>query len=183
VGYDSHLFSTPHEFLQATPPEGPACMILDVRLPGQSGLDLQSELTRRNLDVPIIFVTAHGDIPMTVRALKAGAVDFLSKPFRDQDLLDAVRSAIQHGRARRVRQTEVAEIRARYATLSAREREVLDLISTGKLNKQVAAALRVSEITVKVHRAQMKRKMNASSIVDLVRMMDVLASSGARSSA
>jgi FixJ family two-component response regulator len=178
VGLDVELFASPHAFLKSKPPEGPACLILDIRLPGLSGLDLQKQLARSNLDLPIVFITAHGDIPMTVAAMKGGAVEFLTKPFRDQELLDAVQAGIARDRAHRRRQVEITNVRDRYANLTAREREVLRLVAAGKLNKQIAGALGVSEITVKVHRAQMMRKMEAPCLIDLVRMVDLLAPVG-----
>ena len=179
VGLDVWLFSSAREFLQATRPDAAVCLVLDIRMPGLSGLDLQQELSRSNLDLPIVFITAHGDIPITVAAMKGGAVEFLTKPFRDQDLLDAVQAGIEQDRGRRRRRIEVADVRSRYATLTQREREVLRLIAAGKLNKQAAEMLGVSEITIKVHRAQVMRKMNAASLVELVRMVDTLAPASA----
>ena len=171
VDLEVRVFASPRDFLQTERPDGPACLILDVRLPGLSGLDLQQELSRSHSGVPIIFITAHADIPMTVSAMKAGAVEFLTKPFREQDLLDAVRTAVDWDRDRRTRDSGVAEVRKRYETLTAREREVLRLVIGGKLNKQVAALLSISEITVKVHRGQVMRKMNARSFANLLQMM------------
>ena len=151
-----------------------ACLILDVRLPGVSGLDFQAELARADMHLPIIFVTGYGDIPMTVRAMKAGAVEFLTKPFREQDLLDAVQLALQRDRDRRIQEKAVLQTRARFEALTAREQQVIGLVTTGLMNKQVAAELGVSEITVKVHRGNIMRKMNARSLPDLVRMADAL---------
>lgn len=173
VGLSVREFGSAQDFLQAQLREG-VCLILDVRMPGLSGLDLQRELSRADLDLPIVFITAHGDIPMGVAAMKAGAVEFLTKPFRDQDLLDAVQTAIERDHTLRRRRAEVDNIRVHYATLTLREREVLRLVAAGKLNKQAAAVLGVSEITIKVHRAQVMRKMRAPCLIDLVRMFDQL---------
>jgi FixJ family two-component response regulator len=175
VGLDVRVFSAAQDFMQAKPSDGAGCLVLDVRMPGLSGLDLQRELARTSPGIPIVFITGHGDIPMAVSAMQAGAVGFLTKPFRDQELLDAVQSGIARGRARVSREAVVTDIRDRYQTLTAREREVMHLVASGKLNKQVAAALGVSEVTVKVHRAQVMRKMNARSLADLVRMVDQIA--------
>jgi RNA polymerase sigma factor (sigma-70 family) len=164
------LHGSVREFLASEPPDGPSCLVLDVRLPGQSGLDLQDELVRANNLLPIIFITGHGDIPMSVRAMKAGAVEFLTKPFRDQDLLDAVRLATERDRVRRDKDTIVARIRQRFESLTARERQVMMLVVAGRPNKQIAADIGISEITVKVHRGQAMRKMEARSLADLVRM-------------
>lgn len=174
VGLVAVAFASPQEFLRSQSPDGPCCLILDVRLPGLSGLDLQKELSLRHRNLPVIFMTAHGDIPMTVSAMKAGAVEFLTKPFRDQDLLDAVQTGIGRDRDRRRREASVAEVRGRYETLTSRERETLRLVVSGQLNKQVAAQLGISEITVKVHRGNVMRKMNASTFVDLLRMVNQL---------
>jgi FixJ family two-component response regulator len=174
VGLAVVAFASPQEFLRSPSPDGPCCLILDVRLPGLSGLDLQKELSLRHRNLPVIFMTAHGDIPMTVSAMKAGAVEFLTKPFRDQDLLDAVQTGIGRDRDRRRRDASVAEVRSRYETLTVRERETLRLVVSGQLNKQVAATLGISEITVKVHRGNVMRKMNASTFVDLLRMVNQL---------
>ena len=174
VGLKAEVFSSPQEFLQSDDPEGPACIVLDVRFPGRSGLDLQRELAAANRPFPIIFMTGHGDIPMTVRAMKAGAVEFLTKPFRDQDQLDAVAVALEKDRARRAGEKRLDELRARLDTLTPREREVLHLVIAGRLNKQIAGELGVSEMTVKIHRRHMMRKMQASRIVELVRMADQL---------
>ena len=168
------VFSSAEEFLRSTRPDAPACLVLDVQMPGLSGLDLQRELARADLLIPIIFVTGHGDIPMSVQAMKAGAVEFLTKPFRNQELLDAVREAHARDRVARRRTSEVAELRARYERLTPREREVFALVVAGLLNKQVAAQLGASERTVKAHRAQVVQKMEADSLADLVRMAEKL---------
>lgn len=174
VGLAVRQYGSVQAFLEAKLPEGPCCLVLDVRLPGQSGLDLQDELARAGIRPPIIFITGHGDIPMTVRAMKAGAVEFLVKPFRDQDLLDAVGVGLARDRARREAEAGDAELRRKFETLTPREREVLALVATGRLNKQIAGEIGVSEITVKVHRGQAMRKMAARSLADLVRMADRL---------
>jgi FixJ family two-component response regulator len=174
VGLTAEVFASPQEFLHGDEPEGPACIVLDVRFPGRSGLDLQRDLAAANRPLPIIFMTGHGDIPMTVRAMKAGAVEFLTKPFRDQDLLDAVAIALDKDRVRRVGEKRVDELRGRLSKLTRREREVLHLVIAGRLNKQIAGELGVSEMTVKIHRRNMMRKMGASRIVELVRITDQL---------
>jgi len=174
VGLQAEVYASPQDFLHSAAPEGPACIVLDVRFPGRSGLDLQQELAAANRPLPIIFMTGHGDIPMTVRAMKAGAVEFLTKPFRDQDLLDAVAVALERDRARRAGEERIDELRGRLLTLTPREREVLHLVIAGRLNKQIAGELGVSEMTVKIHRRHMMRKMQASRIVELVRMADQL---------
>lgn len=168
------VFSSAEEFLRSTRPDAPSCLVLDVQMPGLSGLDLQRELARADLLIPIIFVTGHGDIPMSVQAMKAGAVEFLTKPFRNQELLDAVREAHARDRVARRRGAEAAELRARYERLTPREREVFALVVAGFLNKQVAAQLGASERTVKAHRAQVVQKMEADSLADLVRMAEKL---------
>jgi FixJ family two-component response regulator len=178
VGLKAEIFSSPQEFLDADEAEGPACIVLDVRFPGRSGLDLQHELAVTNRRLPIIFMSGHGDIPMTVRAMKAGAVDFLPKPFRDQDLLDAIAVALEKDQARHTDQKRVNQLRERLDTLTPREREVLHLVVAGHLNKQIAATLGVSEMTVKIHRRHMMQKMQASRIVELVRIVDQLGLSG-----
>jgi FixJ family two-component response regulator len=170
IGLHVKLFPSAHEFLQSQRPESPSCVVLDVRLPGLSGLDLQRQLLEAGLNIPIVFITGHGDIPMSVRAMKAGAVEFLTKPFRDQDLIDAVQSALQIDRAARLQEAEMAELRQRFASLTPREQEVMGWVVTGLLNKQIASEIGTSEITVKVHRGQMMRKMAAESVADLVRM-------------
>src|SRR5262249_16130685 len=175
VGLRAAAFKTPQEFLENKRPDAPSCLVLDVRLPGLSGLDLQRELANMDPPIQIVFITAHGDIPMTVQALKAGAVDFLTKPFRDQQLLDAVRQSIDRDRAARQQRGELAELRRRYESLTARERQVMPLVVTGLLNKQIAAELRTSEATVKAHRAQLMHKMKAESVAQLVRMAEGLA--------
>ena len=170
VGLHAKLFASAQEFLSAEKPDIVSCLILDVRLPGISGLDLQRELSRSNNHIPIIFITAHGDIPMSVRAMKAGAVEFLTKPFRDQDLLDAIQVALDRDRVRRAREQHVASLHSRLKSLTARERELLSWVVSGRPNKEIAAELGMSEITVKVHRGNLMRKMQAPSFADLVRM-------------
>ena len=174
VGMKATAFSSAEEFLRSRPPEGPACLVLDVQMPGLSGLDLQRELAKSGHELPIVFMTGHGDIPMSVQAIKAGAVGFLSKPFRNQELLDAVREGHNLDRDARRRRAEVAGLRARYESLTAREREVFALVATGMLNKQIALQLGTTERTVKAHRGQMVQKMQADSVADLVRMADKL---------
>lgn len=174
VGLKALPFASAEEFLRTSPPDGPACLVLDVQMPGLSGLDLQRELAQAGHQLPIVFMTGHGDIPMSVQAMKAGAVGFLSKPFRNQDLLDAVREAINLDREARQRRGDVANLRARYESLTPREREVFALVASGLLNKQIALALGTTERTVKAHRGQMVQKMQADSVADLVRMADKL---------
>jgi FixJ family two-component response regulator len=176
VGLRAQVFQTPQEFLRSKRPDAPSCLVLDVRLPGLSGLDLQHELAKVDPPIQIVFISAHGDIPMTVQALKAGAVDFLTKPFRDQQLLDAVQQAIDRDRAARHQRAGLAERRRRYESLTQREREVMTLVVTGLLNKQIAAQLHTSEATVKAHRAQLMRKMEADSVAQLVRIAEGLSS-------
>ncbi len=174
VGLQVKAFASAPEFLAAKLPDGPTCLVLDVRLPGLSGLDFQAELAEANVDIPIVFMTGHGDIPMTVRAMKAGAVEFLPKPFRDQDMLDAVQQGLERDRNRRKSATDVARLKATLDTLTSREQEVMSLVTAGLMNKQIAGELGVSEITVKVHRGNVMRKMGAKSLADLVRMADAL---------
>lgn len=174
VGMDVRLFASTQDFMQAQRPDAPGCLVLDVRLPGASGLSFQEELPRAGVDLPVIFITGHGDIPMTVRAMKAGAVEFLSKPFRDQELLDAIDAAVERHRAQRREKALVAELRQRFAALTQREREVMALVSAGRVNKQIAAELGISEATVKVHRGQIMRKMQVKSLAQLVRIADTL---------
>jgi FixJ family two-component response regulator len=174
VGLEVELFGSASEMLHTKLPDVASCLVLDVRLPGLSGLDFQAELAKANINIPIIFMTGHGDIPMTVRAMKGGAVDFLTKPFRDQDMLDAVVTAIERDRKRREADRIVAHLRTLLETLTPREREVLALVSSGLMNKQVAAELGLAEITVKLHRGHIMRKMGTKSLADLVRTAEAL---------
>jgi len=174
VGLQVEIFASAQEFLGSRRPGVPSCLVLDIRLPKTSGLELQRQLTDANIHIPVIFITAHGDIPMTVRAMKAGAVEFLTKPFHDQDLLDAVQQALERDKTRRVQEAEVAKLRQRYESLTSRERDVLPLVVSGLLNKQIAAEIRTSEATVKVHRSRLMRKMGAESLPELVRMAEKL---------
>jgi FixJ family two-component response regulator len=174
VGLQARLLASVDEFLKTGRPDGPACLVLDVRLPGRSGLDFQRELAAANLHLPIIFITGYGDIPMSVRAMKGGAIEFLTKPFRDQDLLDAIQLGLANDRTWLEDEQVMAGLRARFATLTPREREVMALVVAGRLNKQIAYEIGVSEITVKVHRGQVMRKMQAASLPDLARMADRL---------
>jgi FixJ family two-component response regulator len=174
VGLQVRALASVPEFLEKGRPEGPACLVLDVRLPGRSGLDFQRELAAANIHVPIIFITGYGDIPMTVQAIKGGAIEFLTKPFRDQDLLDAIQLGLARDRAWLENENAIAVLRARFETLTPREREVMALVVTGRLNKQIAYDIGISEITVKVHRGQVMRKMEAASLPDLARMADKL---------
>jgi FixJ family two-component response regulator len=172
VGLQVELFGSAREFLAASRPDVPSCVVLDVRLPGMSGLDLQRELTSAGIHIPLIFITSYGDIPMSVRAMKAGAVEFLTKPFRDQDLLDAIQRALKRDKLRRESEADVQSLRERFESLTPREREILPLVVSGLLNKQIAASIGTSEATVKVHRSQLTRKMGAQSLADLVRMAE-----------
>lgn len=174
VGLEARSFASPSEFLQAARPDVPACLVLDVRLPGSSGLNFQQELAHAGVVIPVIFITGHGDIPMSVRAIKAGAVEFLTKPFRDQELLDAINAGIERNRAQRKESAVIDELRLRFAALTPREREIMALVILGRMNKQIAGDLGVSEVTVKVHRGQIMRKMRAKSLPELVRMGDAL---------
>jgi FixJ family two-component response regulator len=178
VGFQVELFASPQEFLQSSRPDRTGCIVLDVRFPGRSGLDMQQELATANIQLPIIFITGYGDIPMSVRAMKAGAVEFLTKPFRDQDLLDAVGAALERDRVRRTGDSRLAELKSRFDTLTARERQVLGLVVAGRLNKQIAGDLGVSEMTVKMHRRQVMRKMQATGVAQLVRLADQLGIGG-----
>lgn len=179
VGLRVETFASPRDLMQAKWPDAPTCLVLDIRLPGISGLDFQRELSDANILVPIVFITAHGDIPMTVRAMKAGAVEFLSKPFRDQDLLDAIQLGLDRDRERRQHEAEAAKLWVRLESLTPREREVLPLLVSGLLNKQIAAEIGTTEATVKVHRSQLMRKMGADSLADLVRMAEKIGISAA----
>jgi FixJ family two-component response regulator len=179
VGLDVQLYSSAQEFIPAKRPDVPGCIVLDVRLPGMSGLTFQEELAKTGVALPVIFVTGHGDVPMTVRAMKAGAIEFLTKPFDDQVLLDAVHAAIERDRARRNQAEGLAALKERYDELTTREKEVMKFVVAGRVNKQIAAALGLSVVTVKVHRGQVMRKMLAKSVAELVRMADRLGSSGA----
>jgi FixJ family two-component response regulator len=172
VGLRAESFATGEEFLRRKRTNDPSCLVLDVRLPQISGLDFQRQLAETGVEIPIIFVTAHGDVPMSVRALKSGAVEFLTKPFRDQDLLDAIQQALQRDRAARERQAEIHDLQERYQTLTAREREVMTLVVSGMLNKQIASEIGASEATVKIHRGHVMQKMQAGSVIDLLRMAD-----------
>jgi FixJ family two-component response regulator len=174
VGLRSEAFAAANDFLQHAPHDGPSCLILDVRLPGMSGLDLQRKLLEAGTKIPIIFMTAHGDIPMTVQAMKSGAMEFLTKPFRNQDLLDAIHQALERDGAERQKRNEIAELQRRFERLTARERQVMSLVISGKASKEIASELGTSEITAKVHRSQVMHKMQAESLVELGRMAEKL---------
>ena len=174
VGLRAEAFAAAQDFLKRTPHDGPSCLILDVRLPGISGLELQRKLMEAGVHIPIIFITAHADIPMTVTAMKSGAVEFLTKPFRDQDLLDAIQQALERDRLARQQQDEIAELELRFARLTARERQVIKLVISGMATKEIASALGTSEVTAKVHRSQVMHKMKAKSLVELGRMAEKL---------
>jgi FixJ family two-component response regulator len=174
VGLRAESFATPQEFLRRKPPDGPSCLVLDVRLPGMSGLDVQRKLIDSGVHIPIIFISGHGDIPMTVKAMKSGAVEFLTKPFRDQDLLDAIQQALERENETRQQQHEIQKLKDRYETLTAREREVMGLLVSGMLTKQIASTLGTSEITAQVHRGQVMRKMQANSPAELGRIAEKL---------
>ena len=174
IGLPTKPFASVPEFLKSKLPDGPSCLVLDVRLPGLSGLDFQSELNKSNIQIPIVFMTGHGDIPMTVRAMKGGAVDFLSKPFRDQDMLDAVQAAIERDRTRRQSATSTLKLRSAFDSLTSREQEIMAFVTAGLMNKQIANEIGVSEVTVKFHRGNLMRKMGAKSIAELARMAEAL---------
>jgi len=172
VGLQAEVFASAAEFLRSKLADAPCCLVLDVRLPGLSGLDFQTELAKANIHIPIVFMTGHGDIPMSVKAMKAGAVEFLPKPFRDQDMLDAVRLGLERDRARREGEMAIADVRAKFASLTQREQEVMGFVTAGLMNKQIAGKMQLAEITVKLHRGSVMRKMGAKSLADLVRMAD-----------
>jgi FixJ family two-component response regulator len=174
VGLDAQLFASISDFLKSDLPDGPTCLVLDVRLPGESGLDLQRELAATNRELPIVFITGHGDIPMSVQAMKGGAIEFLTKPFRDQDLLDAIRLGLSRDRVRRENETALAALRERFGSLSPREREIMIQVARGRLSKQIAGDIGIAEATVKVHRSRAMHKMNARSLPELGRMVDKL---------
>ena len=174
LGQDAHLFASISDFLKSDPPDGPTCLVLDVRLPGQSGLDLQRELAAANRELPIIFITGHGDIPMSVQAMKGGAIEFLTKPFRDQELLDAIQLGLSRDRARRENEKALAALRERFESLSPREREIMIQVAHGRLSKQIAGDIGIAEATVKVHRSRLMHKMKARSLPELSRMADKL---------
>ena len=180
VGLRSEAFASTLEFTRSRLPDAPSCLLLDVRLPGMSGLDFQTELAKSGIRIPIIFMTGHGDVPMSVKAMKAGATDFLTKPFRDQDMLDAVSHAIEHDRKRREASAEIVGLRAQFDALTPREREIMGFVTIGLLNKQIAAELGLSLVTVKIHRGHLMRKMHARSLAELVRMADLLGLSRTR---
>jgi len=182
VGLQAETFDSADSFLRKKLPDVPSCLVLDVRLPGLSGLEFQRELAARNIPIPIVFLTGHGDIPMSVRAMKAGAVEFLTKPFRDQDLLDAVRAALDRDRARREQEKQVADLRRRFDSLTSREQEVVSMVVAGMLNKQIAAELGTAESTVKVQRSRATEKMQAESLADLIKMIQKLQSPSEKAS-
>lgn len=179
VGLETRTYETATGFLEHDPPSAPGCLVVDIRLPDMNGLDFQDRILSGGLQMPVILMTGHADIPMTVRGMKAGAVDFLTKPFRDQDMLDAVMAAIEKDRARIISEGTIGDLKIRYATLSARERQVMDLVISGKMNKQVAGNLGLSEITVKIHRGSVMRKMQVRTLADLVRAAEMLKASDA----
>jgi FixJ family two-component response regulator len=174
VGLQTKLFASVADFLQWNGPDLPSCLVLDVRLPGLSGLDFQSELSKSNIQTPVVFMTGHGDIPMTVRAMKGGAVDFLAKPFRDQDMIDAVQAGLDRDRRRRKNVSDTSRLKSAYDELTPREQEIMAMVSEGLMNKQIAGKIGVSEVTVKFHRGNVMRKMGAKSVAELVRMADAL---------
>ena len=174
LGQDAQLFASISDFLESDPPDGPTCLVLDVRLPGQSGLDLQRELAAANRELPIIFITGHGDIPMSVQAMKGGAIEFLTKPFRDQDLIDAIQLGLSRDRVRRENEKDLATLRERFGSLSPREREIMIQVARGRLSKQIAGDIGIAEATVKVHRSRAMHKMKARSLPELGRMVDKL---------
>jgi FixJ family two-component response regulator len=174
VGLQAEVFASTAEFLRSKPADIPCCLVLDVRLPGLSGLDFQTQLAKANFQVPIVFMTGHGDIPMTVKAMKAGAIEFLAKPFRDQDMLDAVCLGIERDRVRRDREKAIADVRGKFAILRPREQEVMAFVTAGLMNKQIAKEMQLAQITVKLHRGSVMRKMGAKSLADLVRMADTV---------
>ena len=176
VGFETQLFSSTEQFRRRTRPEGPACLVLDVRLPGANGLDFQDTLKKAGISIPIVFITAHGTVPMASRALRAGAVEFLMKPFQKNELLAAIHQALERDRAQRVEESELGELQSRFNELTSREREVLELVASGLTNKEIASQLGISEVTIKMHRGQVMRKMNADTFADLVRMFDKLKS-------
>lgn len=174
IGLQTKLFASVADFLQWKAPDVPSCLVLDVRLPGLSGLDFQSEMRRLNIEIPVVFMTGHGDIPMTVRAMKGGAVDFLPKPFRDQDMIDAVQAGLDRDRKRRKEVDDASHLKSAYGALTPREQEIMTLVAEGRMNKQIAGKIGVSEVTVKFHRGNVMRKMGAKSVAELVRMADAL---------
>src|SRR5208283_1568139 len=174
VGLEAQLFASISDFLKSDPPDGPTCLVLDVRLPGQSGLDLQRELTAANIQLPIVFITGHGDIPMSVQAMKGGAIEFLTKPFRDQDLLEAIQLGLARDRTRRENEKSLRALRERFESLSPRERQIMIQVAQGRLSKQIAGDIGISETTVKVHRSNLMKKMKAGSLPELGRMADRL---------